>query len=82
MRCRPPPLSVGSGQGKIILASSGPISIPGIAMFPGSIMSTAPAFPHELGFLVNSETGHSEELQPNLRHAFMMKTHNTNSHST
>ena len=22
-----------------------------------------------MGFLVNSETGHSEELQPNLRHA-------------
>jgi hypothetical protein len=47
MRCRPPPLSVGSGKGKIILASSGPISIPGIAMFPGNIMTTAHPFPHE-----------------------------------
>ena len=26
-----------------------------------------------LGFLVNSETGHSEELQPNLRHAGSVK---------
>ena len=36
MRCRPPPLSVGSGKGKIILASSGG------AKFPrGSFMKTA-----------------------------------------